>query len=248
MLHGVGADRERQAVAIPIAMIFMPFPRLVGPTSAPPPFAITKVASMKHSSSSSCRVRASLAMSIENAAQTSLRHRSESGDEPFVVRIALREHVPLRADARSPERPFKNMACRDRPAARPPVRNVFFGKVIANPLPLQMARPKSFHTYSGSTVLGNFEIGSSENINPCQVAARAGEAGDKAAPDRVFADEEHDGGRGGCRLGSERRISAGSRGDHGDLSAKQIRRPAPAAGQSDFRPSRYSIATFSPST
>jgi hypothetical protein len=61
----------------------------------------------------------------------------------------------------------------------------------------------------------------SENINPCQVAARAGEVGDKAAPDRVFADEEHDGGRGGCRLGSERRISAG-RGDHGDLSAKQF--------------------------
>src|SRR5215831_4158127 len=32
-----------------IAMIFMPFPRFVGPISAPPPFAITNVASMKHS-------------------------------------------------------------------------------------------------------------------------------------------------------------------------------------------------------
>jgi len=47
----------------------------------------------------------------------------------FVVRIALREHVPLRAGVEYPKRPFKNLACRDRPAARPPVRNVLFGKV-----------------------------------------------------------------------------------------------------------------------
>ncbi|MGZ5154724.1 MAG: hypothetical protein ACXWC5_32285, partial [Burkholderiales bacterium] len=40
-----------------------------------------------------------------------------------------------------PKRPFKNLACRDRPAARPPVRNVLFGKVMANPLPLQIAQP-----------------------------------------------------------------------------------------------------------
>jgi len=36
-----------------IAMIFTPFPRFVAPISAPPPLAITNVASMKHSSSSS---------------------------------------------------------------------------------------------------------------------------------------------------------------------------------------------------
>jgi hypothetical protein len=34
-----------------MAMIFMPFPRFVAPISNPPPLAITKVASMKHSSS-----------------------------------------------------------------------------------------------------------------------------------------------------------------------------------------------------
>src|SRR6476469_6369575 len=59
----------------------------------------------------------------------------------FVVRIALREHVPLRAGVEYPKSPFKNLACRDRPAARPPVRNVLFGKVMANPLPLQIAQP-----------------------------------------------------------------------------------------------------------
>ena len=41
----------------------------------------------------------------------------------------------------------------------------------------------------------------SEKIDPCQVAARPGEAGDKTEPDRVFADSEHDGDRCGCRLG-----------------------------------------------
>src|SRR5262249_13201904 len=38
-------------------MIFMPFPRFVGPISAPPPFAITNVASMKHSASSTIQLR-----------------------------------------------------------------------------------------------------------------------------------------------------------------------------------------------
>jgi hypothetical protein len=34
-------------------LIFMPLPRFVAPISAPPPLAMTKVASMKHSRSSS---------------------------------------------------------------------------------------------------------------------------------------------------------------------------------------------------
>jgi hypothetical protein len=46
----------------------------------------------------------------------------------FEVRLALREHVPLRTGVEYPKRPFKNLACRDRPAARPPVRNVPSGK------------------------------------------------------------------------------------------------------------------------
>ena len=76
----------------------------------------------------------------------------------FVVRIALREHVPLRAGVEYPKRPFKNLACRT-PTARPPVRNVLFGKVVQS-APTANRLAKSFHTYSGSTALGNFEIGS----------------------------------------------------------------------------------------
>jgi hypothetical protein len=78
----------------------------------------------------------------ENGAQNcTAAPRLKAAMNRFVVRIALREHVPLRAGVEYPKRPFKNLACRDRPAARPPVRNVFFGKVMANPLPLQIAQP-----------------------------------------------------------------------------------------------------------
>src|SRR3954452_14547285 len=59
-----------------IAMIFKPFPRLVGPISAPPPLAIAKVASMKHSSSSIAPLsRSSLATSVKMPRSTSLRHQ-----------------------------------------------------------------------------------------------------------------------------------------------------------------------------
>src|SRR5260370_34194337 len=51
VIGGMRADRERQSMTT-IAMIFMPFPRFVGPIPAPPPFAITNVTSIKHSASS----------------------------------------------------------------------------------------------------------------------------------------------------------------------------------------------------
>jgi hypothetical protein len=60
-----------------------------------------------------------------------------------------------------------------------------------------------------------------ENIDPCQVAARPGEAGDKTEPDRVFGDNEDDRSRRGCWLGSDRRWLC-ARGDYGDLSANEL--------------------------
>jgi arylsulfatase A-like enzyme len=60
-----------------IAMIFMPFPRFVAPISAPPPLAITNVASMKHSSSSSAPLsRSSLATSVSTRRKISSRHQA----------------------------------------------------------------------------------------------------------------------------------------------------------------------------
>jgi len=59
-----------------IAMIFRPFPRFVAPISAPPPLAMTNVASMKHSSSSSAPLsRSSLATSVKTRRKISLQHQ-----------------------------------------------------------------------------------------------------------------------------------------------------------------------------
>src|SRR3954449_9991812 len=76
MVRGMCAHRNRQAVAIYNRHDFQPLPRLVGPISAPPPLAIAKVASMKHSSSSIAPLsRSSLATSVKMPRSTSLRHQ-----------------------------------------------------------------------------------------------------------------------------------------------------------------------------
>ncbi len=62
-----------------------------------------------------------------------------------------------------------------------------------------------------------------EKIDTCQVAAGLGEARNKTELDRVFADDEDDGDRGGRRLCRKRRRSA-SRGDHGKRPANQFGR------------------------
>ena len=62
-----------------------------------------------------------------------------------------------------------------------------------------------------------------EKVDPRQVAARSGEAGDKTEPDRVLGGNKGDRDRRGCRLGSGRR-GGGARGDYGDLSANQFGR------------------------
>jgi hypothetical protein len=60
-----------------------------------------------------------------------------------------------------------------------------------------------------------------EEINPCQVAARLGEAGDKTEPDRVFGRDEDNRDRRGCRLGGQRRRTiCGS--DHRDPTGHQF--------------------------
>ena len=61
-----------------------------------------------------------------------------------------------------------------------------------------------------------------EKIDACQVAARPGEAGDKADCDRVSRNGEDNRGRRGRRLGRKR--ATRDRDDRGDLSASQIGR------------------------
>ena len=78
---------------------------------------------------------------------------------------------------------------------------------------------------------------SPEKIDPRQVAARPGEAGDKTKPDRVFGDGEDDGDRRGCRLGRETpKAYLRSRRSRRPVGAP-IPPPAPAADRFDCRPS-----------
>src|SRR5512143_2413169 len=123
-------------------MIFKPFPRLVGPISAPPPLAMAKVASIKLSSSSSTPFsRSSLATSVSTRRKTSSRHHLKSPMHRFVVRIALRQHVPLRTCVENPQDRFKHASCRDRLSSRTPVGNVLLRKMTPDALPLLVAEP-----------------------------------------------------------------------------------------------------------
>jgi hypothetical protein len=60
---------------------------------------------------------------------------------------------------------------------------------------------------------------SPEKIDPSQVAAGAGEAGDKTSLDGIVAGDENDGDRRGCCLGRKHWRGTSGRGNHGDLSA-----------------------------
>src|SRR5215471_17150117 len=54
----------------------------------------------------------------------------------FVVRIALRQHVPLRAGVEYPQYSFENTSGRDRLASRTSIGDVLFWKMIPDALPL----------------------------------------------------------------------------------------------------------------
>jgi hypothetical protein len=161
MVGGVGADRERQAVAIHDRHDFHAFSTLGRSDLG--------ASALRHQESCVDEAfffveHAAFSQFVgdvhENAPQNfTAAPGLKAAMNRFVVRIALGEHVPLRAGVEYPKRSLKNLACRDRPAARLPVRNVLFGKVMAT----ANRSAESFHTYSGSTALSNFEIGSTNN-------------------------------------------------------------------------------------
>jgi hypothetical protein len=63
-----------------------------------------------------------------------------------------------------------------------------------------------------------------EKIDAGQISTRPGETGDKAKLDRVFADDENDGDRRGCRLGRQRLTDTAQRDDDCDSPAHQFGR------------------------
>jgi len=59
----------------------------------------------------------------------------------FVVRIALRQHVPLRTRVENPQNRFKHAPCRDRLSSRTAIGNVLLRKMIPDALPLLVTQP-----------------------------------------------------------------------------------------------------------
>ena len=81
-----------------------------------------------------------------------------------------------------------------------------FGIVAASAGLTSTATPVAPGTSSRSSLQPLCRQLAIEKIDAGQVAARPGEARDKTKLDRVFADDENDGDRRGCRLGRQRRL------------------------------------------
>ena len=56
----------------------------------------------------------------------------------FVVRIALRQHVPLRAGVQNPKHRFKNQTRRNGLTARTPIGNVLLRKALPDAFPFRI--------------------------------------------------------------------------------------------------------------
>ena len=59
----------------------------------------------------------------------------------FVVRIALRQHVPLRTGVENPKNRFKHAPCRDRLSSRTAIGNVLLRKMLPDAIPLLVTQP-----------------------------------------------------------------------------------------------------------
>src|SRR5215475_2609810 len=78
----------------------------------------------------------------------------------FVIRIALRQHVPLRASVEYPQYSFENTSGRDRLASRTSIGDVLFRKMIPDALPLLVCQSNHPTFIADRLRLANFEIGS----------------------------------------------------------------------------------------
>lgn len=72
----------------------------------------------------------------------------ESAMDRFVVRITLGQEVPLRSGVQNPEHGFQDRSGRDGCPSRTGIRNMLFGKMFANPVPLVIAQPQHDGTYT----------------------------------------------------------------------------------------------------
>jgi len=143
MVCRMRADRERQSMAIDNRHDFQAFSPLRCPDFCP--------TALRHDEGRIDEAllfvqRASLAKLVRDIPQHPAQNlvAAPSLKAPmhsFVVRIALRQHGPLRACVEYPQHRFQHMAGRDQLASRTSIGNVLFRKMIPEALPMSVREP-----------------------------------------------------------------------------------------------------------
>src|SRR5256885_10948609 len=124
-------------------MIFMPFPRFVAPISDPPPLAHDERCVDEAFFFVQCAAIAKLVGNIcQHATQYLIATPSlKTPMHSFVVRIALWQHVPLRACVENPQDRFEHTTRRSRFAPRTSIGNILLRKMIPDAFPLLVHEP-----------------------------------------------------------------------------------------------------------
>ena len=143
VVGGMRADRERQSMTIHDRHDFHAFPALRRPDLRP--------ATLRHHERRIDEAfffiqRAFVAKLVGHIRQYSPQNfiaapRLKASMNGFVVRIALRQHVPLRAGVEYPQYSFEHTAGRDRLASRTSIGDVLFRKMIPDAFPLLVCEP-----------------------------------------------------------------------------------------------------------
>src|SRR6266545_772709 len=165
MVRRVRADRERQSMAIHNRHDFHAFSALCSSDFQP--------ATLGHNEGCVDEAffflqYASIAKLVGNIRQHATQNliAASSLKAPmhgFVVRVALRQHVPLRACVENPQDRFEHTTRWSRFAPRTSIGNSLLRKMIPDAFPLLVREPNHSNIYIGSTAGGNFEIGSNKN-------------------------------------------------------------------------------------
>ena len=135
-------------------MIFTPFPRRVGPISSPPPLAEAKrgvdeafrLIDLAFLTQRVRKIGEHLAQGFFSAPLL------EAPMNGFVVRVALRQHVPLCPGVEYPQRGFQDAACWNGFATGTSVRNIFLRKVLADSFPLLIAQFQHVRNFTALNV------------------------------------------------------------------------------------------------
>jgi hypothetical protein len=122
-------------------MIFMPFPRFVD--FRPPTLGHDEGCVDETFFFVQCAAIAKLVGNIRQHATQNLiaTPTLKTPMHSFVVRVTLRQHVPLRACVENPQYRFEHTTRRNRFAPRTSISNILLGKMIPDAFPLLVREP-----------------------------------------------------------------------------------------------------------